>query len=485
MAERSDPLAYLGAEIEELQGPVALPAAAHHVRPTGAPHDDRRAPGHQPLVEQLPRPGHPSPPRRGSARRQCATWASAPARCAPSPATMELHRGAGAAPGRLQARRGGAHLPVGPHRQQRDVIPAITTDRDLIVSDELNHASIIDGVRLSKASRAVFPHRDVDGLEKVLREARASGGPNGAYRAHPGHHRRRLLDGRRHRAAAGHLRRCRPLRGRGHGRRRPCLGRARPQRARHGRPLRPPRSRRHPGRHALQGGRRDGRLRRRPAAPARTTSPSAAGRSSSRRRSPPAVAAACIAAIDVLEARTGAHRAALGRTRASSRPAWPPWASTPASRRRRSRRSWPATSENAGRLSQRLFELGRLRHSGRLPDGRPGQGTRPHDRDQRALVATTCRPASTRSPARAGSCGSSDASHRWVCLDVGETLIDETRVWSTWADVLGVPRLTFMAALGAAIARGRRLRPRLRHRWAAGLAPASRARRASLRRLSR
>jgi HAD superfamily hydrolase (TIGR01549 family) len=44
---------------------------------------------------------------------------------------------------------------------------------------------------------------------------------------------------------------------------------------------------------------------------------------------------------------------------------------------------------------------------------------------------------------------------RWVCLDVGETLIDETRVWSTWADLLGISRLTFMAALGAAIERGR------------------------------
>lgn len=44
-------------------------------------------------------------------------------------------------------------------------------------------------------------------------------------------------------------------------------------------------------------------------------------------------------------------------------------------------------------------------------------------------------------------------SDRWVCLDVGETLVDETRVWSTWADELRVPRLTFLAALGAVIER--------------------------------
>lgn len=45
-------------------------------------------------------------------------------------------------------------------------------------------------------------------------------------------------------------------------------------------------------------------------------------------------------------------------------------------------------------------------------------------------------------------------SDRWICLDVGETLIDETRIWSAWADELGVPRLTFMAAFGAVISRG-------------------------------
>jgi glycine C-acetyltransferase len=62
------------------------------------------------------------------------------------------------------------------------VIPTITNEDDLIVSDELNHASIIDGVRLSKASRAVFPHKDVDGLDAVLSDARAKGGSRGKYR---------------------------------------------------------------------------------------------------------------------------------------------------------------------------------------------------------------------------------------------------------------------------------------------------------------
>jgi glycine C-acetyltransferase len=41
---------------------------------------------------------------------------------------------------------------------------------DLIISDELNHGSIIDGVRLSKAQRAVYAHCDMGELEKVLKE---------------------------------------------------------------------------------------------------------------------------------------------------------------------------------------------------------------------------------------------------------------------------------------------------------------------------
>ena len=41
---------------------------------------------------------------------------------------------------------------------------------DVIISDELNHGSIIDGVRLTKASRAVYPHNDMGALESVLKD---------------------------------------------------------------------------------------------------------------------------------------------------------------------------------------------------------------------------------------------------------------------------------------------------------------------------
>ena len=64
------------------------------------------------------------------------------------------------------------------------VIPTITGETDLIVSDELNHASIIDGMRLSKAPRKVFRHADVGSLGEVLREATTRGrdGAGAPYR---------------------------------------------------------------------------------------------------------------------------------------------------------------------------------------------------------------------------------------------------------------------------------------------------------------
>ncbi len=49
-------------------------------------------------------------------------------------------------------------------------VQAILGRDDVIVSDEFNHASIIDGCRLSRAEIKVFPHKDVEACEKILKE---------------------------------------------------------------------------------------------------------------------------------------------------------------------------------------------------------------------------------------------------------------------------------------------------------------------------
>ncbi|MCC7434346.1 MAG: glycine C-acetyltransferase [Methanoregulaceae archaeon] len=59
-------------------------------------------------------------------------------------------------------------------------IPAVLTDKDVVISDELNHASIIDGVRLSPAAYRksegwVYAHKDMNDLERALKLANEKG----------------------------------------------------------------------------------------------------------------------------------------------------------------------------------------------------------------------------------------------------------------------------------------------------------------------
>jgi glycine C-acetyltransferase len=49
-------------------------------------------------------------------------------------------------------------------------IPLLMDKDDMLFTDELNHASIIDGVRLTKAQRVIYPHRDVEALDRLLAE---------------------------------------------------------------------------------------------------------------------------------------------------------------------------------------------------------------------------------------------------------------------------------------------------------------------------
>jgi len=52
------------------------------------------------------------------------------------------------------------------------LLQAVVSEGDVIVSDERNHASLIDGIRLTKASTIIYPHQDLDAVEAALQTPR-------------------------------------------------------------------------------------------------------------------------------------------------------------------------------------------------------------------------------------------------------------------------------------------------------------------------
>ena len=92
--------------------------------------------------------------------------------------TMSLHEELEATLARFKGTAAVLSFPSG-FSANTGVIPTLTSELDLIVSDSLNHASIIDGMRLSKAPRVVYPHADVAALRAALAKARTDGRADG------------------------------------------------------------------------------------------------------------------------------------------------------------------------------------------------------------------------------------------------------------------------------------------------------------------
>ena len=218
----------------------------------------RRARRHQPRVEQLPRSREPPADERGGGEGRRAS--SAPGRGAVRTiaGTMTMHRELERRFAEFKHAEDALMFQSG-FTANAGTVAAILDKDDVIVTDRLNHASIIDGARLSRAEIKVFEHKDAEHADALLAET-----------ADPGRRQLLITDGvfsmdgdiaplpdlvevaEQHGAimmvddahASGVL-------GTGG--------------ARHGRPLRAARARRHPGRHALEGDRRPRRVHRRAA----------------------------------------------------------------------------------------------------------------------------------------------------------------------------------------------------------------------------
>ena len=170
-ARRPSRLPVRRARVAESPGAASHPAAA--VRRAGASRDVRRPVGRQSLVEQLSRADQPSRAQGPRHRGDRAARRRARARCARSPApwTSTWSSSAGS-PSSSRSKRWSCSRAASPPTPARS--RPSSRKEDVVISDALNHASIIDGCRLSRAAIKVFPHKDVDAARAILRDLPAS-----------------------------------------------------------------------------------------------------------------------------------------------------------------------------------------------------------------------------------------------------------------------------------------------------------------------
>ena len=83
--------------------------------------------------------------------------------------TMDLHMELEKKLARFKGAEASLTYPTG-FAVNSGLIPQLVGKEDIIISDELNHGSIIDGVRLTRAERGIYKHNDMESLDDILRE---------------------------------------------------------------------------------------------------------------------------------------------------------------------------------------------------------------------------------------------------------------------------------------------------------------------------
>jgi glycine C-acetyltransferase len=109
------------------------------------------------------------PRLREAAKRAVDKWGAGPAAVRSIAGTLELHLELEEALARFKGVESSLYVQSGLCANQA-VIPALVGKEDVIFSDRLNHASIIDGCRLSRAKILVYEHCDSEDAERVIRE---------------------------------------------------------------------------------------------------------------------------------------------------------------------------------------------------------------------------------------------------------------------------------------------------------------------------